>query len=103
MTTEYGTSGPQMYTTRLTLRADEIGDGWQLLDAADEETWHPVRVADCLVEHYLADDDGQGGQLDPAYDNCVVLVSAAYGAMECHISGDEPVQVRIPAAPAVSA
>jgi hypothetical protein len=78
--------GQPRYTGPLTLHVDQVDVGWLLLNASNEQTWHPVTaVLDCEEDSH---DDGEG---------CVVLVSTAYRAGEAHMNTDATVDVRIPA------
>lgn len=85
------------YSAQLAMRADQIeatytdqpAPGWQILDARDETTWHPIAgVADCEdVECSINDIPG-------IY--CVVVLSTAWAAGSAHLESDEQLQVRIP-------
>lgn len=115
-----------LYTAPLTLPADQVDVGWQLLDASDETSWHPVTaVLECEDEHaetfvhptlgempgYIAGRCGHrvaGSEWRAGFrvcercpssadTGCTILVSTAYQDGNAHMPSDATVDVRIPA------
>lgn len=89
MSSQYraGRESAPSWTAPLTLAADQVDPGWQLLDASTEASWHLVtEVRDCVDKHAEWEDTG-----------CTILVSTAYSAGEAHMPSDTTVDVRIPA------
>lgn len=77
------------WTAPLDVYAEQVDTGWQILDAKDEETWHPVTgVAECEDPNCAVRAEG--------YD-CTVLVSSAWTEGYAHCDSDGLVKVRIPA------
>lgn len=80
-------AGAGRYTAGLSLHPYQVDISMQLLDASDEETWHPITALPDCDEGCRA--SGRG--------DCVVIVSTAYRSGREHVHVDALLTVRIPA------
>lgn len=86
-------ASPRAYTDRLTLPAELVEAGWQILNSRDETTWHDIgQVVDCAdpgctTTAGIGDEDV----------SCIVLVGEAWGDGFAHFPTTALVDVRIPA------